>query len=250
MPNRIEVQEVALAGADVHGNQILEVLLPRAIGGVETRYFLQPEGAERTVTRQANKGYALLFFTGDGEISSGRSAHRFSEAAAIAGTANRPNRITATGACLEYVEVTIDLKQDEYAAVQDREDFFVLVSRCVPYQEAIKSATTVSRTIIPPEVIPRFCMGSVEALGPDAVASHAHPMLEQFFFGLPGNACVVTADDAGASFGERALLHIPPGSHHGVQVGRGRRMHYVWMDFFRSEEDLAYIREQHKPVTG
>jgi hypothetical protein len=73
-------------------------------------------------------------------------------------------------------------------------------------------------------------------------------MLEQLFFGLPGNACMVTADDVEQTLGERVLLHIPLGSSHSVRVKEGRRMHYIWMDFFRNEEDLTYIQEQHKAI--
>jgi len=28
----------------------------------------------------------------------------------------------------------------------------------------------------------------------------------------------------------------------------GLRLHYLWMDFFKREEDLAYIQEQHTPI--
>jgi len=142
----------------------------------------------------------------------------------------------------------MDVRDDETAFLLRAEPFFVRYSQCEGYTEAIKSPRTISRTIVPPKTIPRFCMGSVEASGPDVVAPHSHPMLEQLFFGLPGNACEVTADGAVAPLGDRALLHIPLGSWHGVRVIAGSRIHYIWMDFFRSEEDLAYIQDQHKPI--
>jgi hypothetical protein len=249
MRGRIAVQELALTAPDAQGAQMLETtLLPEAIEGIETRYYLQREGTQRTAGRRVNKGYVFLFFAGQGKASSYRTTYSVSEAAALGGASQGPVQITAGRTALEYVEIAIDLRESEFAGVRDREDFFVHLSECETYSEGIKSATTVSRTIVPPGIIPRFCMGSVEAVGPDTVAPHAHPMLEQLFFGLPGNACVVTADGREAFFGERSLLHIPVGSHHGVHVGQGRRMHYVWMDFFRKEDDVAYIHAQHKPI--
>jgi hypothetical protein len=144
----------------------------------------------------------------------------------------------------------VDLREHEAARLWRADPFFVRYSECEAYAEAIKSSRTVSRTIVPADRVPRFCMGSVEAVGPDEVGAHAHPMLEQLFFGLPGNSCAVTADEAVETLEARALLHVPLGSRHGVRVGGGHRMHYIWMDFFRRDEDMAYLQEQHKPIGG
>ena len=175
-------------------------------------------------------------------------AFAFAEVAAFFAPGDGSIVIKATSTPLEYLEILIDLQEPEAPLLLPRGPFFIRYSHCEAYSEAIKSAKTVSRTIVPANTIPRFCMGSVEAMGPDEVAAHSHTMLEQLFLGLPENACVVTANDAETVLGERALLHIPLGSRHGVRVGGGRRMHYVWMDFFRNEEDLAYIQEQHNPI--
>jgi quercetin dioxygenase-like cupin family protein len=183
-----------------------------------------------------------------GEVRVDRRAFEFSELAAVCAPGNLPIVIRAITAPLEYLEILVDVRDNETAPLLGTEPFFVRYSQCEGYTEAIKSPRTVSRTIVPPKTIPRFCMGSVEGFGPDVVAPHSHPMLEQLFFGLPGNACEVTADGAVAPLGDRALLHIPLGSWHGVRVNTGSRMHYIWMDFFRNEEDLAYIHDQHKPI--
>ncbi len=121
----------------------------------------------------------------------------------------------------------------------------VAYAACPTYREAIKSPQTVNRTLVPPGWLPRFAMGSVETAGPDAVAPHAHPMLEQLFFGLPGNDCTVTADGAAAAFGGPTLLYIPRGSLHGATVAAGRRLHYLWLDFFPTAADMQWIRDQH-----
>ena len=119
-------------------------------------------------------------------------------------------------------------------------------SECPTYGEAIKSAKTTSRTLLPKDIVPRMSIGTVESAGPDRVAPHAHPMLEQFFLGLDGNDIVVHADGGQTALGANELLHIPLGSRHGADVAEGKKLHYVWMDFFRDREGLRWL-ETHKP---
>jgi hypothetical protein len=246
---RIDVQKIPPEGFDAAADPVVEVpLLPGAIEEVEARYCLQRKGVQRTAVPQPGKTRVFLFFFGAGEVHSSGESFVFSEVASFAGRANAPVSIRATSTRLEYVEITVTRVEEESTAPRSRAGFFVLYSQCDTYREAIKSAATVSRTIIPPDVVPRFCMGSVEAVGPDEVGAHAHPMLEQLFWGLPGSEGVVTADEAAAVFGERMLLHVPLGSRHGVRVHAGKRLHYVWMDFFRTAEDLTYIHRQHSPT--
>ncbi len=249
MAGPIALQMVGMAGTTVQPESWTRVsLLPGVIGGVETTYYVQGTGTRHSVPPRPGRGQMLLFTTGVGEVRVEGRAFEFSEIAAVCAPGNPPMVIRAITAPLEYLEILVDVQDDEAAPLRGAEPFFVRYSQCEGYTEAIKSPRTVSRTIVPPKTIPRFCMGSVEAFGPDEVASHSHAMLEQLFFGLPGNACEVTADGAVAPLGDRALLHIPLGSWHGVRVSAGSRMHYIWMDFFRNEEDLAYIRDQHKPI--
>lgn len=123
--------------------------------------------------------------------------------------------------------------------------YFIAYADAPKYRESIKSPKTISRMILPEDIVPRFCVGSVETTGPDEVGTHSHPMLEQMFFGLPGNKCVVTADDEETVFDEHVLLHIPLGSEHGVKAGEDQYIHYIWMDLFRSADDMGYIGANH-----
>jgi hypothetical protein len=223
-------------------------LLPGAIDGVETYYYVQGPGTVYVPAQHPIRGRVLFFTCGAGEVGSERTTWAFAEMAAFLADGEAPISITATSGPLEYLEILIALPELDAAQLATRRPFFVRYSECEPYAEAIKTPTTISRTIVPAHTLPRFCMGSVEARGPDAVAPHAHPVLEQLFFGLPGNTCMVTADRAEARLGDRTLLHIPSGSWHGVRVGEGKKMHYLWMDFFKQEEDLAYIQQQHAPI--
>jgi hypothetical protein len=223
-------------------------LLPGAIDGVETHYYIQGSGTLHVPAPHPIHGRVLFFTCGAGEVRVERTTWAFAEMAAFLAEGEAPVSITATAGPLEYLEILIAMPEMGAAHLQPTGPFFVRYSECEPYAEAIKTPTTISRTIVPAHTLPRFCMGSVQARGPDAVAPHAHLVLEQLFFGLPGNRCMVTADRAEALLGDRSLLHIPSGSWHGVRVGEGQTMHYLWMDFFKQEEDLAYIQEQHAPI--
>jgi hypothetical protein len=248
MPARIAVQRVRVSGDQSAVMPLTRVaLLPGAIDGVETNYYIQGAASRHAVAPRPGKAQVFLFIAGAGKARAGDKAYGVSEMAALWAPCDPPV-IESASAPLEYLEVLVDLRDQEAARLQGAEPFFVRYSECEAYAEAIKSPRTVSRTIVPAETVPRFCMGSVESVGPDEVGAHAHLMLEQLFFGLPGNRCVVSADDAVVTLEARALLHVPRGSWHGVGVREGHRMHYIWMDFFTSEQDMAYIREQHRPI--
>ena len=120
-------------------------------------------------------------------------------------------------------------------------------SECPAYREAIKSPKTVSRTLLPENYVPRMAIGTVETTGPDKVGAHRHPMLEQLFLGLKDNDITVTADDARANLTPFSILHIPLGSDHGAEVAAGKKLYYVWMDFFAAKEGQEYLK-MHQPV--
>ncbi len=249
MARPIELQSTHQEKADPRGTSLRTIhLLPGAIEGVTTNYYLLEKGTGFLPTRHAHRGHVLLLIRGVGKVEAGDTVFSFCEMAALVAPGTGGIEVRATSEPVECLEILMDLQEHEAAALQATAPFFVLYSQCELYSEAIKSSKTISRTIVPAGRIARFCMGSVETVGPDRVGAHSHPMLEQLFFGLRANACVVTADDNEAVFGQGMLLHIPPGAWHGVRVEDGQTLHYVWMDFFRREQDLTYIREQHKPI--
>ena len=123
--------------------------------------------------------------------------------------------------------------------------YYIDYAQAKTYKEEFKSPKTVSRTLVPPGIVPRFATGSVQTTGPDAVGEHAHPMLEQFFLGLPGNNCTVSADGTRAALGDCELLHIPLGSMHGVTVDEGSELHYIWIDLFGDRSGEKWISDMH-----
>lgn len=117
------------------------------------------------------------------------------------------------------------------------------------YRDPFKSEKTISRAILPQRTIPRFAMGSVETYGDDLIGQHAHPLLDQFFFSFPENHMELLIDDLVYPMGGNSLLHIPPGSNHGVSVKGDQVAHYIWIDFIQDPEKAnQYLDEVHKPT--
>ncbi|MFT3705191.1 MAG: cupin domain-containing protein [Agriterribacter sp.] len=149
---------------------------------------------------------------------------------------------------LSMLEIVVRLTSEEMKTFEKQTQvlpYFVDYTKCRQYREAIKSEKTISRMILPENIVPRFCMGSVQTTGIDEVGEHKHPILEQLFYGLSGNDCVVSADSVKTDFRENELLHIPLGSKHGVKVEQGKILNYIWMDHFRSADDMRYIKDNH-----
>jgi len=125
------------------------------------------------------------------------------------------------------------------------EMFIRTLDDCPVYTEDIKSSKSLNRMILPEGKVPRFCMGSVETEGPDQVAEHEHPMLDQVFLGLNGCKCTCIANGKRKLLTENMILHIPLGSKHSVYVADGDKLAYIWFDFFLSLEGQKYMNEQH-----
>lgn len=155
---------------------------------------------------------------------------------------------------LHFIRFTKKLSEQDIADLNGFPDdskydlYFTEFDDCEPYTEKIKSPNTVSRTVLPEDIIPRIALGTVEAPGPDEVGAHEHAMLDQLFLGLSDNDIVVHADGASAEFKEYSLLHIPVGSSHWVSVEENKRMYYLWMDFFLTKEGQEWLKT-HKPIS-
>ena len=93
----------------------------------------------------------------DADRASGGEILLFSGVTSFAGRASAPVWIPSTSVRREYVEIGVARAEGESSAPWNRAGFLASYSQCEAYREAIKSAVTVSRTIIPPEVARRFC---------------------------------------------------------------------------------------------
>ena len=139
-----------------------------------------------------------------------------------------------------------DLELISNASADNVSLYIKSLSECPVYTEDIKSSKTVNRMILPVGLVPRFCMGTVETSGPDAVGEHEHPMLDQHFLAMKGCRCTVMADGESIVLTENMMVHIPLGSKHSVSVAEGDMLAYIWCDFFFTLKGEGYIDEQHR----
>ena len=225
-------------------------VLVNEIGGVRTVAMGLSPGATDTLAAAPGSGQALLFTQGRGSVRTADKVWPIREPTLFVPRPDQTVTVEAAGERpLTGLALTMTLTDAErrwLAAAPERFPFFVAYSECKTYKEKIKSPKTVSRTLLPAHTYPRLCIGSVETDGPDHVAAHAHPMLEQYFLGLSDNQCRVHADADTVDFGPNDLLHIPLGSNHSVDVDAGRHLHYVWIDIFHDERGMAWIDEEHE----
>jgi quercetin dioxygenase-like cupin family protein len=237
-------------GLNFHdGNTVLRnPVLTGEIKNLNTFYLRIPENNVYHFKYQDNPGSIFLFFNGKGYINDNVKWIEVNEIALYVPSDSGEATIKAIGGELEILEVSLKYADDDLIFLgKNRGQFpcFISYSQCDEYKESIKSDKTVSRMLLPENLIPRFCMGSVETTGPDQIGEHDHPMLEQLFFGLRKNECTVKANGAEILFEENDLLHIPLGSLHGVEVTEGKFLHYIWIDYFRSQNEMKYISETH-----
>ncbi len=227
-------------------------LLPGEIDGVDTRYVVVPERGSHRAGERSGAARVVLFVRGSGTAEiRGAGKRAVSPLALLAVTPAASLAVTAERGRLELLEILMELAPEEAQAsgrLSSPTVHYLPYAEASFYREEIKSPKTLNRTLLPVGVVPRLTIGSVETAGPDRVEAHCHPVLEQLFYGLPGNRCRLRADEAEVAFGEDTLLHIPLGSLHGVSVEEGDLLHYVWMDFFRSRRDMSYIEERHHEV--
>lgn len=196
----------------------------------------------------------ILILKGSGVLLSDKSEQHL-EAESIVLLPHNSDRATITTAdsgAIHFLEFTkkyssADKENLELQEHQSNELYYTRYQDCTPYTEKIKSPNTISRTILPGGMIPRVALGTVEAVGPDEVGAHSHPMLEQLFLGLSDNAITVYADDAHAEIRAYSLLHIPLGSTHWVEVAERCKMNYMWMDFFLTKEGEVWL-DTHKHI--
>jgi hypothetical protein len=225
-----------------------KTVLPGDIEGIETHFIALLKGRSFQLAPEKSSISIFIATQGKGWIRQGKRQFKIDEPALFVPSVFEDVTIGGENENLGLVEIKMLLSETDlhYFGKQPQKlPYFIAYSQCKRYKESIKSEKTINRVLLPENLVPRLCIGSVETRGPDEVRLHAHPMLEQLFFGLTDNNCLVSADGHQALFEENTLLHIPLGSKHGVKVEEGKTLHYIWIDFFRSQEDMKYIKENH-----
>lgn len=238
-PNNIEYKKTVLK------NEIVGIKVDHiAVTGDVVREELMEEGFR----------FIYLFIKGQGNVVTNEVNYNI-----VPETILLPNSVgnisisAAKNDTLHILKIASKLtKQDiedlkEFPKENTEKPYFTRFADCEPYTEPIKSPNTISRTVLPNKYIPRIALGTVEAPGPDKVGAHEHGMLEQLFLGLTDNEVIVYADDAKVKMPAYSVLHIPLGSSHSVEVQKGKKMYYMWMDFFLDKKGEEWLKT-HKTI--
>jgi len=245
-------QEIPLVHLDTevpqHTQHYCTALLQDEINGIQVEHVAIT--ANNSFEDSVNDGYKAiyLFVKGTGEITIDNTTYDLAHETIFLPNAVENFTVTTTNDdTLHYLKISCQLSAQDHIDLQalpaenTQQCYFEKFTDCQSYSEAIKSPNTVSRTILSNEYIPRVAMGTVHTKGPDKVATHEHPMLEQLFLGLSENNCIVYADENQVEFPQHSVLHIPLGSSHSVSVEQDQVMHYVWMDFFLDKQGEKWL---------
>ncbi len=196
--------------------------------------------------------HILVVFSGEASFATDGNEYVFHERVVFIPDPRKPATVTAL-TNLQILEIRWEKRpgEDDNLAAEYHTQFpLIQVYRnSKQYRDRNKSEKTISRSCVDQRRIPRFALGSVETYGFDAVKSHDHPMLDQYFFSFPENDMDVLIDFEAVPMKGCELLYIPLGSMHGVDVPPGRHCHYLWIDFYPdNDEALKRLDWSHVPT--
>jgi len=234
-----------------------EELMVNEIADLKVEHIAFTGPNQQTVQLEEENVSIFLFLKGNGTLHTGSLTQSLSPES-IAIPSNEFEQVQfeiSEGEELHFLKFTKKLSTKDFEDIKNFPEenryqlFFTQFEECEPYTEKIKSPNTISRTVLPANIVPRVSLGTVEATGPDKVGAHKHPMLEQFFLGLSNNDITVYADDVFTEMKQYSLLHIPLGSTHWVNVEANKKMNYMWMDFFSTKDGEEWLKT-HKPINN
>jgi quercetin dioxygenase-like cupin family protein len=194
--------------------------------------------------------HILVVFSGKAKAITGGKTYEFNERLTFSPDPNEDLVIEAV-TDTRIFEVQQKKKKDDEKLIKDWKvqfPYMLTYAESVQYRDKNKSETTISRIMCEQRHIPRFAMGSVDAIGQDYVKSHAHPTLDQFFVSFPENDMFVILDYEPYRMKGNEILHIPLGGDHGVCVTEKKRLHYIWVDFLVEESAYERLDKGHVPT--
>jgi len=228
---------------------MLEGKLP--IERVEASFNILQSGRTYHFKVIKDKQRVLFFITGTGLIQVDKKSFFISNKTVFTSFPSMPFSVITGKDDLRWIELRMELTDNDRKELEEwkhKYPFFLDYNSCELYTDRSKTVKTINRIIIPPHLVPRFAMGSVDSTGPDYIKKHAHPSLEQCFFSFAENDCINLIDAQTVDLKGNTLLYIPLGSNHGVEVREEKRMHYIWMDFFERTENMKEMIESHKLI--
>ena len=238
---KYEIQKVALDfGA---GENASRCILDGCIPGAAPYHHTVLKGSSRTL-EPGNCHHVLMLLKGEVRFSTDGNEYVFHERVVFVPSPDRSVTVEAlVDAQILEIRWFKRVGEDDALAAEYKTQFplIQIYRNSKQYRDRNKSDKTISRSCIDQRRIPRFALGSVETYGIDAVKSHDHPMLDQFFFSFDENEMDVLIDYEAVPMKGNELLYIPLGSIHGVDVRAGQHCHYLWIDFY-PDNDLALKR--------
>jgi hypothetical protein len=193
----------------------------------------------------------LIFYSGRCSVEYSSKRLDIEEVALLVQHPQEPLIVHSTGGAICILELLLKLEHEDMTSMKNSDiagTGLFRYSESPAYSEDIKSSKTVSRTLLPGDVVPRISIGSVYTVGEDEVAEHSHPMLEQYFLSLQDNESSLLIDGEETPFSNCTIVHIPLGSTHGVSVEKGKTLHYLWIDIFNDVNEMTYLEAHHTPL--
>ena len=225
-----------------------EQILPGCIPGCTP--WLHSIKAGSTLKFEPDHCHHILILTqGDAKFASDGNEYIFHERVAFVPDPKLSAEVEAL-TNVQILEIHWEWKDDEddklSAEYNTHFPYISVYRNSRQYRDRNKSEKTISRSVIDQRIIPRFAFGSVETYGIDAVKSHDHPMLDQYFFSFPENEMDVLIDFEPIHMKGNEILYIPLGSMHGVDIKEGEHCHYMWIDFYPdNDEALKRLDSSH-----
>lgn len=237
--------------AEVNENSLSE-LCRGEIPGARVIHHIIMKGSALSLPANAGYYHIVVLVSGEAEFVTDGQSYSFDERVTFVPALDKELKISAKEK-VNLLEIQWDYAQEDEGLMEEYKTVFPYVQlykTSIQYTDPNKSEKTISRMMIPHRIIPRFTMGSVETYGVDLVKSHAHPMLDQFFFSFTENDMNVMINGEPVPMEGDVLLHIPLGADHGVEIPEGKHCHYIWIDFLPdNEKGLSRLDSRHK-VTG
>ena len=238
MKRDVPVQKVDMERKETYS----EVMLHGCIPGC-TPYHHSVLAGESITLVPGDLHHMLILFSGEAEFITDGKSYPFDERALF--VPHPDKEVTIKGITDAHVlEMRWIMREEDHKLVEEYNieyPFMQIYRTSWQYRDPNKTSTTISRQMVKQRTMPRFCCGSVETYGLDAVRSHDHPMLDQYFFSFPENEMNVLIDFYPTHMSGCELLYIPLGSMHGVDIAQGEHCHYLWLDFY-PDNDLALKR--------
>lgn len=226
------------------------VLLPGCIPGVTPYHHSIMAGTELEL-EPGDCHHILICFIGEVEFDTDGNEYIFHERVSFIPDPRKKVRIKAITDA-HILEMRREVRDGDRELADEYKTQFPLIQvyrNSKQYRDPYKSDKTISRSCVDQRRIPRFAFGSVETYGPDSVASHDHPLLDQYFFSFPENEMDVLIDFEPVHMSGCELLYIPLGSMHGVDIREGEHCHYLWLDFYPDNDSaLTFLDAVHIPT--